>query len=198
MSMPQVHVIGHSMGGMILTRALTLHDSTSDLIRSAVLLGSSCFLEASWWRVFERVIFLVSIVPGLLPSANIIKAYAPMALARWSHRWMVRSPLTCLEHSLHCVPVSRWRDPAADTPPGCHPPRRILLSLRLTIFSWPLTLTLIAGPALLPPAKCRPQGGKGAAGPDLPQHSTFHRAPGGVDGRKHWGQTTSTLVQGPT
>lgn len=45
----QAHLLGHSMGGMILTRLVARGGEAAAWVRSATMVGSACFLEGAWW-----------------------------------------------------------------------------------------------------------------------------------------------------
>ncbi|KXZ48650.1 hypothetical protein GPECTOR_26g553 [Gonium pectorale] len=77
----RVHVVGHSMGGMILTRLLGLGGEPAEAVASATVVGSGCFLQGSWWQALEHTLWLARFL-WLVPAGATLRAYSPLALGR--------------------------------------------------------------------------------------------------------------------
>ncbi|KAF5836247.1 Alpha/Beta hydrolase protein [Dunaliella salina] len=80
-----VHILGHSMGGMILTALLAQGGPTAARVRSAIIVGSSCFLEGSWWSpalpIMPATRFLYSVPAGLA-----LRLYSNLAFSKFAIR----------------------------------------------------------------------------------------------------------------
>ncbi|KAG2491163.1 hypothetical protein HYH03_010376 [Edaphochlamys debaryana] len=76
----KLHAIGHSMGGMMLTRLLALGDATAQAVASATVVGSGCFLRGSWWQVLERTMWMARFL-WMVPAGATLRAYSPLALS---------------------------------------------------------------------------------------------------------------------
>ncbi|GLI59312.1 hypothetical protein VaNZ11_001166 [Volvox africanus] len=78
---PRAHVLGHSMGGMILTRLLALGGPPGEAVASATVVGSGCFLRGSWWQALQHTLWLARFL-WLVPAGATLRAYSPLALGR--------------------------------------------------------------------------------------------------------------------
>ncbi|KAG2428704.1 hypothetical protein HXX76_011409 [Chlamydomonas incerta] len=77
----QAHVLGHSMGGMVLTRLLALGGEAAAGVASATVVASGCFLKGSWWQMLESTMWLARYL-WIVPAGSTLRAYSPLALGR--------------------------------------------------------------------------------------------------------------------
>jgi hypothetical protein len=66
---------------MILSGILTQVPDTAQRIRSVTLIGSSCFLDGSWWKVLEGSSGLVRYLPSV-PAGATLRLYSKLAFTR--------------------------------------------------------------------------------------------------------------------
>ncbi|KAJ9526594.1 hypothetical protein QJQ45_017647 [Haematococcus lacustris] len=76
-----VHCVGHSMGGMVLTGVLARGDATSRRMRSVTLIGSSCFLEGSWWEAVKPTMAVAPLLYSV-PAGATMRLYSNLAFTR--------------------------------------------------------------------------------------------------------------------
>ncbi|KAG2449661.1 hypothetical protein HYH02_005191 [Chlamydomonas schloesseri] len=77
----QAHLVGHSMGGMVLTRLLALGGEPAAGVASATVVASGCFLKGSWWQMLESTMWMARYL-WIVPAGSTLRAYSPLALGR--------------------------------------------------------------------------------------------------------------------
>lgn len=77
----QLHFVGHSMGGMILTGVMARNGPTAARVRSCTLLGSGCFLRGSRWQLLLPLIGLTHLM-YTVPSGLLLRWYSRLCLTR--------------------------------------------------------------------------------------------------------------------
>jgi predicted alpha/beta hydrolase len=99
-----VHAVGHSMGGMILTRSLATSEATSDALRSCAMLGSGCFLQGSWWQRLEALALGAARLLWSIPAGTLLQLHSTVAFTRYVP-WPVPPLAPCLQRHFRSPPV---------------------------------------------------------------------------------------------
>lgn len=80
---PYIHILGHSMGGMIITKTLGRNDQVAAKVRSATIVGSGCFLQGSWWQNAESFIWASNLM-YTVPAGAGLRLYSRVAFTNIS------------------------------------------------------------------------------------------------------------------
>jgi hypothetical protein len=69
------------MQGMILTAVMARRDATAARIRSATIVGSSCFLRGSWWQTTRPLLSATRLLHSV-PAGVTTRLYSNLAFTK--------------------------------------------------------------------------------------------------------------------